>query len=386
METTYKLRLYPNKEQKTFIDRTLGNCRFVWNTLLSEIKEKIEKGEKPRVDVVYLGYRLVELKKSFLFLKESPSITLQQLIYDLSRTLERYQRGLVKFPRFKRRSNRNTFRVTRASKKSFREGKLYLPTCKVGIRSKGYVFHSDITINTYVVERTSDECYHVCLFHTVKDERYDRSSLSKIVAVDLGIKSLLTITEVDCVTKKREYYSINNPRFYNLAEKRLRRYHRQLSRKVKGSNNFKKGTRKLAKTHRKVYNQRTDHYHKISTIIAKRAARVFMEDLSITGMLGIRFLCKMIYDSSFYKMREMIRYKVERSRGGFALISRQYKSTQICSSCNTVSKTKIRLGQNKWVCSECNKEHDRDINASINILMEGLRRLESTAGHAGIYA
>ena len=182
------------------------------------------------------------------------------------------------------------------------------------------------------------------------------------VGIDLGIKNL-------AVTSDGEIF--DNPHSYENNLKKLRRAQRRLSRKQKGSHNREKQRIKVACIHKKIHNQRTDSVHKMTISLVRKYDVICIEDLNVRGMIKNRRLAKSISDASFGEVRRQLEYKCGWYGRELIRVDRWYPSSQTCSECGHVN-TKIKNpGIRYWKCPKCGKEHDRDINAAINILKKG---------------
>jgi putative transposase len=178
------------------------------------------------------------------------------------------------------------------------------------------------------------------------------------VGIDLGITSFVTTSEG---------YKISPPKPLSKAMRRLRLLSQQHSRKKAGSNNRKKSALRLAKQHRKIGNQRSDFQHKLSTTLAKTKSVIVIEDLGIKEMLRKKGLSRQIADMGWAQFIHMLEYKTQWYGSKLIKAPRYYASTRRCSNCGSLGEV-IPLSIRAWVCGQCDTEHDRDVNAAINIL------------------
>ena len=198
------------------------------------------------------------------------------------------------------------------------------------------------------------------------------------VGVDVGVGSLMTLSDG---TK------VENPKATAKLARKLAREQRRLSRKEKGSNNRDKQRVRVARVHEKMANTRKDAIHKATSKLARENQAVCLEDLNVRGMLRNRRLAKAVADASFSEIARQLEYKTAMRGGAVVKIGRFFPSSKACSACGYVLE-ELPLSTRRWVCPECGAEHDRDVNAAVNILAEGLRTLkeQGTAGLAGTAA
>ena len=147
---------------------------------------------------------------------------------------------------------------------------------------------------------------------------------------------------------------------------KVRRLGRSLSRKEKGSSNWVKAKKKLARLHAKIANLRSESLHQLTTDLTRRFHTIVIEDLNVKGMLKNHCLARAIADMGFYEFRRQLTYKAQWCGGSVVLADRWYPSSKLCSHCGYKLET-LKLGQREWVCPACNINHDRDVNAAINL-------------------
>ena len=360
MQKGIKFRAYPNKEQQNFINRTLGCCRLIYNKGLAMRKEAYESGTK-------IGYNqtsamLTELKKTadFSFLKEVDSIALQQSLRDLDRGFKNFFEKRAKHPQFKSKHNHHQSYRTINQGNNIRIAGQYLKLPKLGyvkIRQSMEVGH----INNVTIERTPTGKYFVVL--NVDFDPQPMTNRGGSVGIDVGI---------------REFYSdsngnvVNNPKYLEKSMRKLIREQRRLSRKQKGSNNRNKQRVKVALIHEKITNQRNDFLQKQSTMLVRENQTICIEDLNVKGMIRNHKLAKSIASVSWSKFFTMLEYKAAWYGNDVIKVPTMYPSSQTCSCCGYKNPLVKNLAVRVWECPECHAKHDRDTNASINILSKGL--------------
>lgn len=194
-------------------------------------------------------------------------------------------------------------------------------------------------------------------FISFKVETEELINNNSIVGVDLGVKSLATLSTGE---------TIDGAKSYRQAEKRLAKLQREVSRKVKGSKNRAKSVIKLAKAHARVTNIRQDTLHKLTSYLSKNHAVVGIENLNVSGMLANRRLAKAVADMGFSEFRRQLEYKCELYGSRLVVIDRWFASSKTCSNCGQI-KESLSLAERTYCCSFCNFIIDRDLNAAINI-------------------
>ena len=360
MKKGIKFRAYPNREQKNFIDRTLGCCRLVYNKYLA-IRKEVYTNNKERIGYNKTCSMLTELKKSeeYAFLHEADSVALQQSLKDLDRAFQNFFKKRTRYPRFKSKvDNHQSYRTI---SKSIRIEEKCIKLPKLGLLRIEQSMEVR-KINNVTVEKTSTGKYFVIL--NVDFEPGKRSNKDfKIIGIDVGIKEFYTDSNGN---------SVDNPKYLEKLEQRLCREQRKLSRKKKGSNNCDKQRIKVAKIHEKIRNQRNDFLQKQSTILINENQTICVESLNIKGMLKNKKLAKHISSVAWSKFFDMLEYKASWYGNEILKVPTMYPSSQICSHCGYKNPIVKNLSIRKWECPMCHTKHNRDKNASINILKKCL--------------
>ena len=364
MLKAFKYRIYPTSEQSVLLAKSFCCVRWFYNyalNLTSETYEQTGKGLS-RNEIINL---LPSLKKEYEWLTEAPSQVLQQAALNLSSAFLNFFEGRAKYPNFKKKQNRQSIRFPQGFK--FKDNILTLPKigevyCKVSRQPKGTLKSVTVSVNP------SGEYFAACLYDDGKDLP-EKSSEGKAIGIDVGLTHYAITSDG---TKH------GNPRYYRKYEKKLARRQKQLSRKLKGSNNFNKARIKIAKVHAKIVRCREDFLHKLTRKLVDENQVIVVENLAVRNMVKNHKLAKSISDAGWGQFCTMLKYKSEWEGKTYIEVDRFYPSSKTCNNClNRVDS--LSLDIRNWQCPKCGESHDRDINAAKNIRDEGLRIL--AVGH-----
>lgn len=362
-----RYRIYPNKKQKEQLETFFGCNRFVWNYFLSQRKEnylkyKEDKLTKRQSSFSYVrdSKDLTQLKrgKEFKWLKEGIATTYQQTLRDLERAYVRFFKKQSRFPRFKKKKAINSFRLTSQVFK-ISDKKIFIPKLAKGIKVKQHKELEGQIINA-TVTKTAAERYFVSIICKFKPKRLRKNN--KKVGIDLGLKDLLV-----CSDGTR----FKNIKILNRHTSKLKYLQRQLSKKKRGSNNKDRARKKVAKINEKIQNTRHYYLHKITSKIVNENQVVCLENLNIKGMMKNRCLAKAISDVSWGEIVRQLEYKSKWHGRELVKIERFFPSSKMCGNCKFINED-LKLSDREWECEQCNTVHNRDINASKNILKQGL--------------
>ena len=364
-----KVKIYPKNWQKVLLEKHFGHNRFVYNfSLERKIKEYAQN--KKSLSIYQIQKEITQLKKEedYSWLKEVNSQSLQQSILDLDSAFSHFFRKNNKFPKFKSKLNpKQSFRVPQHFQISKDKKHIKIPKLK-WIRFKDkFNIPKNIDFRSITISKEGNEYFASILYKTEEKEvKKQEIKENKTLGIDLGIKTLATFSN----GKK-----VENPKHIKKYEEKLKEEQRKLSKKEdKTTNSYKKQKNKINKIHKKIRNVRKDYLHKLTTSLVKNQdwTSFCMEDLSIKNMKDNNFsqMNKLISDSGWRMLRNMMEYKCKDFGKNLLLIRRYEPSSKTCSSCGYIYD--LKRSETTWTCPNCFKKHDRDINASINIKNFGI--------------
>lgn len=379
----YKFRIFPSESQKIIIENTFNCCRYVWNGFLA-LKEYKHRCFEEKIYFKHMSAILTEVKKTDTFLKDVDSTALQQTLKQLDdtykpwfkhiktkgitytkKTLERCARqkrkpsifDSEKHPRFKSKINpKNSYKSTNTKLKG---DKVLIP--KVGEVEVLWSRRFTGKIISATISKSATNKYFISF--CVDETTVHLPQIDKEVGIDLGLKTFAVGSDGLEVKAPK-------PMWKYLA--RLRKLQRRFS-KMKNSNNKLKLKLRIAKLHERVKNIRQDFLHKLTTKLIRENQSIYLEDLNVKGMSKNKKLAKAILDCGFGYFIQMMKTKATMYGRTVFQIDRWFPSSKICSCCGN-HKVDLKLSDRVYKCG-CGLEIDRDFNASINILLEGIKSI-----------
>ena len=370
-----KIRLYPNKEQELKLNRVLGCYRFVYNQTLARKQQEYTDNKKSLGLKELSKYFHNELLKDeqYSWLKEENTKIMKQAIRQMLSAYERFFKQHNGFPKFKSKKDKQSalFPLEAISKKNtFETRKITLTQPLKDIRFRcSDLNHNRLRlyrdgIRSATLSKTKSGNFFLSISIELPNEEVVKFKLTnEHVGIDLGVKDFV-------ITSDGEVFE--NKHFYKSQEQKIAKLQHQSSKKQKDSNNRNKARIKLAKAFEKLNNQKENYIHSVVNELLTYYDIIFMEDLNVSGMLKNHKLAKVIQEVGFYRFKSILVDKAFNNGKQVIFVDRFYPSSKICSVCG-YKKHDLKLSDREWTCPQCGEHHDRDINAAMNILLEGER-------------
>ena len=375
-----KIRLYPNKEQEQKINKTLGCYRFVYNHMLALKQEAYNENKKVLrlKELSKYFYGTLRKDEQYAWLKEENTKVMSQAIRQMLSSYDNFFKQHKGFPKFKSKkdkqsalfllnaiSRRNTFEtrhitLTQSLKNiKFRCSDLYFSRLKKYSKN----------IRRATLSKSKSGNYFLSILVEMEDTELKKfEHTDKQVGIDLGVKNFV-------ITSDGEVFE--NKHFLKKEEKKLKKLQRQLSKKKVGSNNREKQRVKIAKLFERITNKKDVYIHYVVNELLSHYDSIFMEDLNVRGMSKNHHLAKEISEVGFSRLKQVLTNKSLVNDKQVVFVGRFYPSSKTCSKCG-YKKEDLKLSDREWTCPNCGTKHNRDINAAVNILLEG-RRILTTA-------
>ena len=370
------IELNPNNKQATYFKKACGVARFAYNWALAEWKKQYEEDKTYRESCEQSGLtvdgsqlnlpsegklrkQLNAIKREqFPFMMEVTKCAPQIAIQQLGNAYKRFFKGESKYPQFRKKGERDRFGISNDRFKIQKQkGKFFIQIPKLGwvrmkegLRLQGKIMSATIS--------TRGEKWFVSINVELSEAIQYLPKTKQSIGLDLGITHLATLSDGTKITA---------PKPLKTHLKKLRKLNKSLSRKQKGSSNRAKAKAKISRLYYRISNIRKDFLHKLTTELVRKFDVICLEDLNVKGMMKNRRLSRAIQDLGFYELKKQLIYKANQFGKTVKSVERFFPSSKTCSCCG-FKLEKLSLSVRKWTCEKCHAEHDRDINASINIL------------------
>ena len=361
-----KIKLYPSNDQKIYINKLLGTSRFVYNQCLN-YKITEYKTNNKNTNISDTNNYVKELKLEHEWIKESHSKVLQQSLMNLEMAYKNFFKEHRGFPKFKSKHSIQSCRFPVDAIMGVKGNRINIITKLKDIHYK-CSRHDEIALNkhqksiksgTLSKDKQGDYYFSVLIDLPVKTLE---NTSNDIIGIDLGIKNFVICSDGTIY---------ENLKFK--TKKKLKRLHKNLSRKKKGSNNRNKARVKLAKQYNKINHQKEYYLHSVVNQLLRENQTIVMEDLNVSGMVKNHKLAEAIQEVSWSRFKEILTYKAKWYNRNVISVDRWFPSSKTCSSCGYIKKD-LTLQDREWVCPVCGAHHDRDLNAATNIKNEGLKK------------
>ena len=370
----YKFRLYPTEQQAKQLAVEFGCARFVWNRALVEREYAYQQWNVPLSAQFDISKNITQYKKSerYSFLNEATASVLTQKLIDQDKAFANFFAGRAKFPKFKKKNHAQSIRYSLDPRQNNFEPGEMLKLPKLGELNVRWSETPQGRPKMVTVSKSSSGKYFASFACEV--QVMEKPKTGKRVGVDVGIKDVIVTSDG---------YRSGAPKFTYFYQRKLKKAQRNLDRKTKGSNRWKKQRLVVARLHELIANSRKDFLHKETTRLVKENDLICLEDLNVSGMLKNRKLSKAVADVGIAELNRQIKYKAAWYGKEVVVIDRWYPSSKTCHGCG--QKHPMPLDKRVMSC-DCGVEMDRDLNAAINIRTVGEIGLARGASHQSAIA
>jgi len=375
MLIAHRIALDPNDVQATYLARAAGTARFAYNWALAEWKKQYEAwkadNHQPKPSQAALRRQLNAIKREqFPWMLEVTKNAPQMAIIQLGQAFQNFFAGRARYPQFRKKGVHDRFTIT--------NDQFSLDASRIRIPNLGWVRMRETLrfagkIMSATVSRVADKWFVSIVVDTPDDSHLPQAENQGAVGVDLGVSALATLSTGETIT---------GPKPHKALLARLQRLSRSLSRKVKGSANRKKAKGKLARLHARIASIRGNALHKLSTDLTRRFHTIGIEDLNVSGMVKNRHLARSIADMGFFEFRRQLEYKAAMRGGQVQVADRFFASSKTCSGCAHKLES-LPLAVREWTCPACGANHDRDVNAAINLKNMAVSSTVAACGEEG---
>ena len=375
MLIAHRIALDLNNVQAAYMSQAAGTARFAYNWALSEWKKQYEAWKqdntlsKPSQEALRRQLNSIK-RKQFPWMLEVTKNAPQMAIIQLGQAFKNFFAGRSRYPKFRKKGRDDRFTLT--------NDQFSIDAFRIRIPRLGWVRMRESLrfagkIMSATISRVANRWFVSITVDTEDNSHLPRAENQGAAGVDLGVSALATLSTGEIIV---------GPKPHKALLSRLKRLSRSLSRKQKGSANRVKAKIKLAKLHARMASIRTDALHKLTTDLTRRFHSIGIENLNVSGMMKNRHLARAIADMSFYEFRRQLQYKAEMRGGQVVVADRFYPSSKTCSVCGYKLES-LPLSVRKWKCPCCGTEHDRDLNAAINLKNMAVSSTVTACGEEG---
>jgi putative transposase len=366
-----KIRIYPNQEQQSYINKMLGTCRFVYNNCLSYKISKYNENKKS-ISFADTSKHLTLIKNEYEWIKESHSKVVQQTLINLDIAYKSFFKNGNGFPKFKsKKDNNQSCRFPVDAISGIKGNRINIIKALKDIHYKCSKI-DEICLNknqkkikSATLTKNKSGKYHLSILID-RENNKKLTDTNKVIGIDVGIKTFIVGSDG---------INFDNIKIKRNNEDKLKRLHQLHSRRENNSKNKEKSRIKLARCYEKLNNKKEYYLHSITNKLLSENQVIVMEDLNVSGMLKNHCLAKSIQELSLYRFKEMLKYKANWYSRDIIEIDRWFPSSKLCSNCG-YKKDDLTLNDRNWICPKCGSNHDRDFNAANNIEKEGRRILK----------
>ncbi len=375
MLIAHRIALDLNNVQATYMSQAAGTARFAYNWALSEWKKQYEAWKqdntlsKPSQEALRRQLNSIK-RKQFPWMLEVTKNAPQMAIIQLGQAFKNFFAGRSRYPKFRKKGRDDRFTLT--------NDLISIDGCRIRIPRLGWVRMRESLrfagkIMSATISRVANRWFVSITVDTEDNSHLPKAENQGAAGVDLGVSALATLSTGEV---------IDGPKPHKALLLRLKRLSRSLSRKQKGSANRVKAKIKLAKLHARIAAIRTDALHKLTTDLTRRFHSIGIENLNVSGMMKNRHLSRAIADMSFYEFRRQLQYKTAMRGGKVVVADRFYPSSKTCSVCGYKLES-LPLSVRKWKCPGCGTDHNRDLNAAINLKNMAVSSTVTACGEEG---
>ena len=362
---SYKFRLYPSDKDKKLLAIHFGHCRFVYNYFLKERQGFYFKNKKTlSYNNCSQALTLLKKRNNYSWLNDVNAQSLQQALKNLETAFDKFFKKQAKFPKFKCKDGANSFNIPQHFK--IKGNRIYIPKFKEGIP---FIKHRLIKgkIRSATISKKPSGRYYVSILTEQMVTIPDSSNTAKVVGIDLGLKDFV-------ITSDGIKYQ--NFKFQRKLQVKLAKLQKHFAKKQRMSNRRSRLKLQIAKLHEKITNSRENMQHVVSKRLIAAYDVVCLETLSVKNMMRNHKLAYAIGDVAWNSFIEKLKYKADWQGKLVIQIEHFYPSSKTCHGCGYINQG-LTLKDRSWICPNCGKSLDRDINAAKNILTRGLTILSS---------